>query len=135
MGGDDLMKLKKLIFFTLLLGFSFLLIGCSAAKTAENRLEDAGYIVESGDEEEVSNELAQYGIEDIKNIYFVYDGEDDDIPNAIIVEYENEQALEDDILGEDETKTDYEDMIYKNLFVISLEVLNSDNIIDIIKGE
>lgn len=129
------MKLKKLIIFVFILGLGFLLVGCDAARTAENRLEDEGYVVESGDEEEVSNELAQYGIEDIKNIYFVYDGEDDDIPNAIIVEYDSQAALENDILGEDETKADYEDMIYKNLFVISLEVLNSDNIIDIIKGE
>ncbi|MFO7968738.1 MAG: hypothetical protein R6U15_01330 [Candidatus Izemoplasmatales bacterium] len=129
------MKFKKLFIFTILLGFSFLLIGCNAAKTAQNRLEDAGYIVESGDEDEVSNELSQYGIENITNIYLVYDDEDDSIPNAIIVEYESEEALENEILGEDESKADYEDMIYKNLFVISLEVMNQDNIIDIIKGD
>ncbi len=52
------------------------------------RPEDEGYEVESADEEEVSNELFQYGIEDIKNIYLVYDVEDDVILNAIIVEYE-----------------------------------------------
>lgn len=129
------MKLKKLLVFTLIIGFSFLLLGCDAAKTAERRLEDEGYIVESGNEEEVSNELSQYGIEDIENIYFVYDDEDANVPNAIIIEYSSQAALENDILGEGETIADYEDMVYKNLFVISLEVFNQDNIINIIKNE
>ncbi len=129
------MKFKKLLIFVFILGFGFLLIGCDAANTAERRLEDAGYVVEAGDEEEVSSELDEYGIEDIENIYFVYDTEGDDIPKAIIVEYESEDALEDDLLGEDESREIYEDMIYENLFVISLEVLDSDNIMDIIRGE
>jgi hypothetical protein len=130
-----LLNTKKITLALVLMFSMFLLLGCSASNTAERRLEREGYIVESGEEKEVSNELSQYGIEDIANIYFVYDGEDDDIPNAIIVEYDNQDALADDILGEGETLEDYEDNVYRNLFVISLEVMNIDNIIDIIKGD
>lgn len=129
------MKLKKVSLLIVMIFSLFIIAGCSASNTAERRLEREGYVVESGEEEEVSNELSQYGIEDIANIYLVYDGEDDDIPNAIIVEYDNQDALADDILGEGETLEDYEDNVYRNLFVISLEVMNIDNIIDIIKGD
>lgn len=129
------MKLKKVSLFIVMIFSLFIIAGCSASNTAERRLEREGYVVESGEEEEVSNELSQYGIEDIANIYLVYDGEDDDIPNAIIVEYDSQDALADDILGEGETLEDYEDNVYRNLFVISLEVMNIDNIIDIIKGD
>lgn len=128
------LNLKKVSLFIVMIFSLFIIAGCSASNTAERRLEREGYIVESGEEKEVSNELSQYGIEDIANIYLVYDGEDDDIPNAIIVEYDNQDALADDILGEGETLEDYEDNVYRNLFVISLEVMNIDNIIDIIKG-
>jgi hypothetical protein len=129
------LKLKKVSLLIVMIFSLFIIAGCSASNTAERRLEREGYVVESGEEEEVSNELSQYGIEDIANIYLVYDGEDDDIPNAIIVEYDNQDALADDILGEGETLEDYEDNVYRNLFVISLEVMNIDNIIDIIKGD
>jgi hypothetical protein len=128
------LNLKKVSLFIVMIFSLFIIAGCSASNTAERRLEREGYVVESGEEKEVSNELSQYGIEDIANIYLVYDGEDDDIPNAIIVEYDNQDALADDILGEGETLEDYEDNVYRNLFVISLEVMNIDNIIDIIKG-
>jgi hypothetical protein len=129
------LKLKKVSLFIVMIFSLFIIAGCSASNTAERRLEREGYVVESGEEEEVSNELSQYGIEDIANIYLVYDGEDDDIPNAIIVEYDSQDALADDILAEGETLEDYEDNVYRNLFVISLEVMNIDNIIDIIKGD
>lgn len=111
------------------------MVGCNAAKTAERRLEAEGYVVESGQEDEVSSQLNEFGIEDIKNIYIVYEDEDDTIPNAIIVEYDSQNDLAEDILADNETLDDYEDNVYKNLFVISLEITNVDQIIDIIKGE
>jgi len=38
------------------------------------------------------------------------------------------------MLEEGKKVEDYEDFIYKNLWVISFELLDLDNIIDIIKG-
>lgn len=130
------MRIFKIIFSVLVVGFVFIAVGCSASATAERRLEQNGYRVESGDEEDVSNELSQWGIENVNNISLVYEGDsDDDVPNAIIIEYSSRTELEADILGDDETIEDYEDNVYENLFVISLEIANIDHIIDIIKAE
>jgi|GEM_PF-4851158 len=129
------MRLFKVFLSVLSIGLLVFMLGCNAANTAQRRLEDEGYVVVPGNEEDVSEELSEYGIEDIENIYIIYDDEDDNIPNGIIVEYSSQAALEEDILAEGETINDYSDYIYRNLFIISLEVTNLDQIIDIVKGE
>jgi len=130
------LKLFKILTSVLIASLVLIAVGCSASQTAERRLERNGYRLESGNEEDVSNELNEWGIENVNNIYLVYeDDPDDDIPNAVLVEFESQSALEDDIVGEDEDIEDYEDYIFRNIFVISLEITNVDQIIDIIKGD
>lgn len=130
------MKILKIFASLLVVSLVLLAVGCSASQTAERRLERNGYRVESGEEEDVSNQLNEWGIENVNNIYLVYeDDPEDDIPNAILVEFESQSALEADIVGEDEDIEDYEDYVYRNIFVISLELTNVDQIIDIIKGD
>lgn len=121
------MKFRKVLFGFMFLAFSFILVGCSAMGSAENRLEDEGYRLEEVDEDDVDEFQGEE--ESIKAIYHVYN--DNDIWVATIFEFKSAGVLEDIIEEEGESIEDYEELIHKNLFVITL----SEEVMSIIKGE
>lgn len=127
-------KMKKLLSAVLVMVLVFVLLGCNVAVPAINKLEKEGYVVESGDQEEMDEFKEEYGIEALANVHIIKKSEDAILPSGIIFEFESVKVLEEEMLEEGEKAEDYEDFIYKNLWVISFELLDLDNIIDIIKG-
>jgi hypothetical protein len=127
-------KMKKLLSAFVVMFLALALLGCNAAGPAINKLEKEGYVVESGDQEEMDEFKEEYGIEALANVHIIKKSEDALLPSGIIFEFESAKVLEEEMLEEGEKAEDYEDFIYKNLWVISFELLDLDNIIDIIKG-
>ena len=126
--------MKKLLSAFVVMFLVLALLGCNAAGPAINKLENEGYVVESGDQEEMDEFKEEYGIEALANVHIIKKSEDATLPSGIIFEFESAKVLEEEMLEEGEKAEDYEDFIYKNLWVISFELLDLDNIIDIIKG-
>ncbi len=126
--------MKKLLSAFVVMFLALALLGCNAAGPAINKLEKEGYVVESGDQEEMDEFKEEYGIEALANVHIIKKSEDALLPSGIIFEFESAKVLEEEMLEEGEKAEDYEDFIYKNLWVISFELLDLDNIIDIIKG-
>jgi len=126
--------MKKLLSAFVVMFLVLALLGCNAAGPAINKLENEGYVVESGDQEEMDEFKEEYGIEALANVHIIKKSEDAILPSGIIFEFESAKVLEEEMLEEGEKAEDYEDFIYKNLWVISFELLDLDNIIDIIKG-
>ncbi|MDY0011252.1 MAG: hypothetical protein RBR96_05890 [Candidatus Izemoplasmatales bacterium] len=126
--------MKKLLSAFVVMFLVLALLGCNAAGPAINKLENEGYVVESGDQEEMDEFKEEYGIEALANVHIIKKSEDAISPSGIIFEFESAKVLEAEMLEEGEKAEDYEDFIYKNLWIISFELLDLDNIIDIIKG-
>ena len=124
------MKLfRKFLTIFMSFGLLFIMAGCSAIGDVEKKLEDAGYTVEKLSDEEF-DDLVEDADEDedvdlIKAIYEVYNEEEEYV--AIIIEFNNENALEDYFEGAGESLDFFEEYIYKNIYV------SSTNLIEIIK--
>lgn len=125
--------MKKLFLVLFLLLSSLTLASCSAANTAQRRLEDEGFTVESADEEEAESYSEEYDLEGFKNIHIIYtdsDILDTEVIAGIIIEYKSKNALEEalDLDDDDEEPS----QMYRNIYIIDLSI--QYDIVDIIKG-
>ena len=126
--------MKKLFLVLFLLLSMVALASCSAANTAERRLEDEGFNVESADEEEAKSYSETYDLEGFKNIHIIYsdsDVLDTEVIAGIIIEYKSRNALE-EALDLDDNDEEPNNM-YRNIYIIDLSI--QYDIIAIIKGE
>lgn len=122
--------MKKIGLFFIILIISFTLVSCSGLDTVQERLESEGYRMEKLSEEDLENYFPNMD-EDMKfkNLYMVYDPEDEYV--GLIYEFSSERALKnvfDDINAKEE---DYEQYVYKNLYIQS----STEELRLIFKGE
>lgn len=126
--------MKKLFLGLFLLLSVVALASCSAANTAERRLEDEGLTVESADEEEAKSYSEEYDLEGFKNIHIIYSDSDildTEVIAGIIIEYKSKNALEEALdLGDSDEEPNN---MYRNIYIIDLSI--QYDIIAIIKGE
>jgi len=122
--------MKKLFLVLFLLLSGVFMASCSATNTAERRLENEGFVLESADQEETDEFIEEYDIEGFKNIHFIYNDSNSVIPIGIIVEYKSKNALK-EALDLDESDEEVDNM-YRNIYIIDLSIKH--DLVDIIKG-
>ena len=132
--------MKKVLSFIVVFALAFVLAGCSSSgiDKATDRLEAEGYTVALATDEDLEDLDASMAESEVEAVYLVKtDYEDIEITVAWIFEFESESALEEALeLEEGESIEDYEDFIYKNLFVLDMgSWIGDEDVMPIIKGE
>jgi len=74
---------------------SFGIIGMQRCwSPAINKLKKEGYVIESGNQEEVDEFKGEYGIEALANVHIIKKSEDAILPSGIIFEFGSAKVLE-----------------------------------------
>lgn len=121
------MKLKRFLTVFMFLGLILTLVGCSEMGSVTKRFEKEGYTVEEIDKDEL--EEYQDEVDGLKMVYEVSDEDGESV--AYIYEFTSAKALEDALTEDGEDIDDYEELINKNLMIITF----NQDIIDIFQGK
>ena len=113
-----MMKLRKVL--KLMIGFVllFTVVACSTVDSAISKLEKEGYTVVEMSDEDIKDILSEEELEYIENVYEVKDS--DDLQVAIMIEFIDEDSIDELLEKDDMTREDTGGLFYKNLYFVNI---------------